>query len=287
MAKMVNGITADKKKFSVGQLILNIIIIALLAIMLYPLLMAIWNALKIERVFEDTKWYPVLPLALTNLWEVWDVLKEYILYTVLVGLIGGGGLVFIASLSAYTFSKMRFPGRKFLYSMVIGLMMMPGIITLIPQVEIYTSFGLTGGKTETLMALILPLWTSGPIFGVFLLSSFFAGIPNDIFESARIDGANEFICYLRIALPLCMPIMGTLAIMTLVNIWNDYLWPMTVMKEKVTIAAALIKKFTSQYSTNQTLQFAGYLVASSPIILLFIVANKYYIEGLIGSSIKL
>lgn len=229
MAKMVNGITADKKKFSVGQLILNIIIIALLAIMLYPLLMAIWNALKIERVFEDTKWYPVLPLALTNLWEVWDVLKEYILYTVLVGLIGGGGLVFIASLSAYTFSKMRFPGRKFLYSMVIGLMMMPGIITLIPQVEIYTSFGLTGGKTETLMALILPLWTSGPIFGVFLLSSFFAGIPNDIFESARIDGANEFICYLRIALPLCMPIMGTLAIMTLVNIWNDYLWPMTVM----------------------------------------------------------
>ena len=277
--------SVQKARLAIPQVVLNITICILLFLMLYPLAMAIWNALKLDYTFDSTKWYPTLPLVITNLWDAFLLLDKYILNTVEVGVFGGGGLVFIASISAYTFAKMNFPGRKAIYAMVIALLMMPGILTLIPQLMIYQWLGLT--KTDSIFSLILPLWTSGPIFGVFLLTSFFRGIPNDMFEAAKIDGAGEFNCYFKIALPICMPIMGTLAIMTLVNIWNDYLWPMTVMKERLTIAAALVKEYTSEHSSNQTMQFAGYLVSAIPLIVLFIVANKYYIEGLIGSSIKL
>ena len=282
---MIAKMTYDRFRQIVPQVILNVIIWALLFLMLYPLAMAIWNALKLDYTFSSTKWYPTFPLVITNLSEAYSALDNYIWNTVEVGVLGGGGLVLIASLSAYTFAKMNFPGRKALYAIVIALLMMPGILTLIPQLMIYKWLGLT--KSDSIFSLILPLWTSGPIFGVFLLTSFFRGIPNDMFEAAKMDGAGEFVCYFRIALPICMPIMGTLAIMTLVNIWNDYLWPMTVMQDRLTIAAALVKEYTSEHTSNQTMQFAGYLVSAIPLIILFVVANKYYIEGLIGSSIKL
>ena len=277
-----------KTKSRVGQIVLNATIIFLLFIMIFPLAMALWNSFKFDYLFESTKWYPTLPLVVSNVGDAFVILWKYILNTVEVGVLGGIGLIFIASISAYTFAKMKFPGRKIMYVMVIALLMMPGILTLVPQVKIYKTLGLY--KTDSIFALLLPLWTSGPIFGVFLLTSFFRGIPNDVFESARIDGANEFICFVRIALPMCLPIMGTLAIMTLVNIWNDYLWPMTIMQDRFTIAAALVQKFNNPSSgvqSNQPLQFAGYFVASIPIILLFVFCNKFYIEGLIGSSIKL
>ena len=269
----------------IPQIVLNAVIIFLLVIMVYPLLMALWNALKLNYLFESTKWYPTFPLVVSNLTDSFLQLWEYILNTLIVALFGGGGLMFITSISAYTFSKMRFPGRKLLYSMTIALMMMPGVLTIIPQVAIYNKLGLVG--TDNLFALILPLWTNGTIFGIFLLTAFFSGIPNDMFEAARIDGAGEFKCYYAIALPMCLPILFTLAIMTLVNIWNDYLWPMTVMREKFTIASALVKVYNTADASNQTMKFAGYLVSSIPLIALFIVANKYYIQGLIGSSIKL
>ena len=279
------AIYLKKKKMTIGQIFLNAYIVILLIFMIFPMAMALWNSFKLQHLFQDTIWYPTFPLVVENLGDAFIDLWPYMLNTIEVGVLGGLGLIFIAAISAYTFAKMRFYGRKVLYSMVIALMMMPGILTLVPQLEIYRTLNLS--KTDNIMALVLPLWTNGPIFGVFLLTSFFRGIPDDMFEAARIDGANEFVCFAGIALPVCMPIIGTLAIMTLSNIWNDYLWPMTVMKDKVTIAAALVKVYTSEHLSNQPLQFAGYFVSSLPLILLFVFCNKYYVEGLIGSSIKL
>lgn len=274
-----------KRKTKVPQVVLNVIIAVLIFLTLYPLAMALWNAFKLDYLFEKTKWYPTFPLVIGNAATAIKDLWRYILNTVEVGVIGGGGLVFIASISAYTFAKSDFPGKKIMYTMVIALLMMPGILTLVPQLMIYKGLGLT--KSDSMFSLILPLWTSGPIFGVFLLTSFFKGVPGEVFEAARIDGANEFICFFKIAMPMCLPIIGTLTIMTLVNVWNDYLWPMTVMNERLTIASALVKVYTTEHVSNQTLQFAGYFVASIPLIIIFIAFNKQYVEGLIGSSIKL
>lgn len=274
-----------KKKIDFPQLILHLIIISLLFIMIYPLAMALWDAFKSQSAYDYTKWYPTLPLRLSNIKVAFEQTSGYVLNTVIVAAAGVGGCLFIASLSAYVFARMEFPGRKLLFALVIALMMVPGILTLVPSYTIYRSLGLL----DTLLVLILPVIIGGSIFGVFLLNAFFKSLPKDIFEAAKIDGASEFQCYSRVAIPLCMPIMGTLTIMKVIDVWNDYLWPMITIHdyEKLTISAGLLVSFTKQYSSNMPVTFAGYLVASIPLIILFVTANKYYIEGLVNSAIKM
>jgi multiple sugar transport system permease protein len=272
-----------KKSFS--QLVLHLVMIILLFLMLYPLVMAFWNAFKSDLGYLYTRWYPTIPLRFRNFTVAFPWIWRYIMNTVIVAIFGTSGMLFVASLAAYTFARMKFIGREIIYMAVIALMMIPGILTLVPSFMLYKSFGLL----NTRLALIIPIITGGSVFGTFLLRAFFAGVPEDIFEAARIDGAKEFRVYYSICLPLCMPIMGTLAIMQINGVWNDYMWPMITQQnhDNLTISAGLIVQFVREFSTNYPSQFAGYLLSSIPLILLFIFANKYYIEGLTSSAIKL
>lgn len=267
------------------QVLVTGIVILLLLIMLYPLAMALWGAFKSNYSFAQTKWYPTIPLRVTNISTAWTAIWRYMANTVLVAVAGTAGSLFIASLSAYTFARMEFVAKNFLYMMVMALMMIPGVLTLVPSYMIYKSvFGL-----NNFFILIVPQIVGGPVFGVFLLRSFFEGINESVFESARMDGAGEFTVFSRVCVPMSMPIMGTLAIMQILGTWNDYMWPMITIQdnEKLTISAGLLLNFTSQVSTNYPVMFAGYLVAALPLILLFTFANRYYIEGLTSSGLKL
>jgi multiple sugar transport system permease protein len=264
---------------------IHVVLIFLLFLMLYPLAMSFWNAFKSELGYLFTRWYPTMPLRFTNFSAAFPLIWQFILNTIIVAVVGTMGMLFISSLAAYTFARMRFPGKEFLYMLVIALMMIPGIMTLVPSFMLYKNFGLLNTK----WALIIPIMTSGSVFGTFLLRGFFASVPEDIFEAARIDGARDFNIYYAICLPLCMPIIGTLAIMQINGIWNDYLWPMVSQQDyrNLTISAGLIVQFVKELSRNYPVQFAGYLISSLPLILLFVFANKYYIEGLASSAIKL
>lgn len=273
-----------KLKTRLPQIFLNLLILFLLFLMIYPLAMAVWNAFKSDLGFNYSRWYPTLPLRINNVVSAFKSVWRYILNTIFVASVGVSGSLIVASLAAYAFARMQFLGKKFLYMAVLALMMVPGVLTLVPSFTLYRSIvGL-----DNYLVLILPQIV-GPVMGVFLLTTFFGGLPKDFFEAAKIDGAGEAACYAKIAAPLSMPIMGTLAIMQIVGIWNDYLWPMITIQDynKFTISAGLLISFTKQYSTNYPVTFAGYLVASTPLILLFIFANKYYIQGLISSSIKM
>jgi ABC-type glycerol-3-phosphate transport system permease component len=194
-------------------------------------------------------------------------------------------MLFISSLSAFTFARMRFLGREVLFMAVIIVMMIPGVLTLVPSYMLYKSFGLL----NSYLVLIIPIIVGGPVFGTFLLRAFFQAIPEDIFDAAKIDGCTDFQLYYKVGLPLCMPILGTLTIMQVMGTWNDYIWPMiTIQNEKfLTISAGLILQFTKVYSNAYTLSFAGYMLASLPLIFLFIFANRYYIQGLTTSALKL
>ncbi len=267
------------------QVCLNLVILLLLFLTIYPLAMALWCAMKSDLAYDVSKWYPTIPLRLSNIAVAMKAVFRYVMNTVFVGAVGVTGSLIVSSLAAYAFSRMHFPGRKLLYSAVICLMMMPGILTLVPSYVLYKNMGLL----DTYWILILPIVVGQSVFGVFLLTSFFEGLPKDIFEAAQIDGAGHFRCYSKIAVPLCMPILGTLAIMEIVNVWNDYIWPMITIRDlnKLTISAGLLVNFENMYSSNMPVTFSGYLVASLPLILLFIFANKYYVQGLVSSSIKM
>lgn len=212
-------------------------------------------------------------------------LYVYIFNTVFVGGVGTLGMLVVSSLAAYAFARMKFFLKEVLYLMVIGLMMLPAIMTLVPSFMLYKK--LVG--TDTYLIQIIPIITGGSVFGVFLLKSFFAGINESIFEAGRLDGLSEFGCYLRICLPLSVPILATLAIMQLSGTWNEYIWPMIAVptdSSKLTIAAAIKKEFLSANTGSYPTLFAGYLISSLPLILLFVFANKFYVEGLTSASIK-
>lgn len=268
-----------------GQIVTHLILIVLLLIMVYPLFMAVWCSFKTTAQFNLSKWYPTLPLTMDNIIYAVENLYIYILNTILVGGVGTLGMLIVSSLAAYAFARMRFPLKDLLYAMVVALMMVPAIMTLVPSFMLYKS--LIGTNNYTI--LILPIITGGSVFGVFLLRGFFGGISESIFEAARIDGAGELRCYFSIGIPLAMPILMTLAIMQLSGAWNDYIWPTIAVPtalEKLTIAAAIKKEFLSANTANYPTLFAGYLVSAIPLILIYLFANKFYVEGLTATAVK-
>ena len=274
-----------KKKIGAGQIALHVALLLLCALMLYPLGVALWGAFKTNAEFTVSKWYPTLPFYFDNFFVAFKALWPYMLNTVFVGGVGTLGVLAVSCPAAYVFARKRFPGKNILFFLVIGLMMIPAIMTLVPSFMLYKD--LVG--TDTYLILIIPVITGGSVFATFLLRSFFEGIPEGIFEAARLDGAGDFLCFFKICLPLCIPILVTLAIMQLNGVWNDYIWPMIACptdSSKLTIAAAIKKEFLSGNSGSYPTLFAGYLVSSLPLVALLLFGNKYYVEGLTNSAIK-
>ena len=247
--------------------------------------MAVWCSFKSTAQFNLTKWYPTLPFNFENVFYAAKELDVYILNTIFVGGAGTLGMLAVSSLAAYAFARMKFYLKNALYAMVIGLMMLPAIMTLVPSFMLYKK--LVG--TDSYLILILPIITGGSVFGVFLLRGFFEGLNESIFEAAKIDGAGDFVCYTKICLPLSVPILTTLAIMQLSGAWNDYIWPMIAIPSdasKLTIAAAIKKEFLSANTGSYPTLFAGYLISSVPLILLYVFSNKFYVEGLTNAAVK-
>ncbi len=273
------------RKKTVLQIILQLIIWILIFILLFPLLFTVWNAFKTHYEYTMDMWLPSLPIRFSNLGVAFGYIKGYVFNTILVAVVGCVGMLIISSIASYAIARIRFPGSKFCFGFVLMLMMMPGIITLVPQFLLYKALGLF----DNFWALIFPIYTNGSLMSVFLFVTFFRGLPAEIFEAADIDGADTAIKYLKIALPLSMPILGTATIIQIVSIWNDYLWQQVIMTEPYTIAAGLIEVFNNnrEFDTKIPVVYSGYLIASSPLIVLFVAANKYYIQGLVGSAIKM
>ena len=275
----------QRTKIRIGQIVDHVLLVLMLLVMVYPLFMAVWCSFKSTAEFNISKWYPTLPLNFENVWFALKELWVYILNTVFVGGAGTLGVLVVSSLAAYAFARMKFFLKNFLYGMVIALMMIPAIMTLVPSFMLYKQ--LVG--TDTYLILIIPIITGGSVFGVFLLRGFFEGVSESIFEAAKMDCAGDLRCYLSICVPLSVPILLTLAIMQLTGTWNDYIWPMIAIPSdanKLTIAAAIKKEFLSANSGSYPTLFAGYLIASVPLILLYVFSNRFYVEGLTSAAVK-
>jgi multiple sugar transport system permease protein len=248
--------------------------------------MSFWSAFKTIDQYDVSKFYPTLPLKFSNLVTAFSKISVYTYNTIAVAIFGIAGSLLIASLAAYAFARMDFPGKPIFFTMVLSLMMIPGVLTLVPQFILYKNLNLN----NSLFAILLPQFTLQPVGAVFLLTIFFKSLPKELFEAAKMDGAGPFKTFIKVAIPLSAPILITQAIMQMNGIWNDYLWPMTVIStnyENLTISAGLIVEFRNLYSQNMPVTYAGYLISSIPLLLVFIFGNKYYIKGLLNSGIKM
>lgn len=148
------------KKIRASQIVLNAVLIVLLAIMLYPLAMALWCSLKTTDNYELTKWYPTFPLQINNIVTAWNSCYRFIFNTVFVGVVGTVGSLILSSLAGYAFAKIDFPGKSIFFTAMLALMMIPGVLTLVPSHSLYCSLGMY----NSYWALILPTAINGSVY---------------------------------------------------------------------------------------------------------------------------
>jgi ABC-type glycerol-3-phosphate transport system permease component len=214
----------------------------------------------------------------------WDVLRPYMLNTILVCLATVLGVVAIGSMSAYVFSRCRFRGRKFLFTLVLAFMMIPGVLTLVPSFLWVKQLGLL----NTHWVLILPYIAGGQIFAIFLFKSFFDGLPGELFESARMDGASNLRMYWSIVLPLSKSVIAVVGIVNILGTWNNFLWPFITNSDSKyhVVSSGLYLMGQSAVSSNYSTMFAAYVLASIPLLVLFLYATKPFMSGVTSGAFK-
>ena len=192
-----------------------------------------------------------------------------------------GNMVF-CSMVGYALAKMDFAGKNILFGAVMVTLMVPSVATFVPLFVIISNMGLANSYA----ALILPFLCQ-PI-GVFLMRQFISGIPDALMEAARVDGAGELRIFFQIVLPQCGPPLATLSILTFLSSWNNFLWPLVAAQteEKYTLPVALSLYSTGQNATNYSVLLAGAVLVVTPILLLFVFLQRYFIQGVAGTGIK-
>ena len=187
----------------------------------------------------------------------------------------------VASMAGYVLAKKRFPGRAALFSLLVGAMALPKQVILIPLLREMSSLNLY----NTIWAVIFPI--VGWPFGVFLMKQFSEGIPTEMLEAARIDGASEAKTFISIVLPMVKPGIGALAIFTFINSWNDYFMQLIMLSSTSNLTISLgIAKLQAENSTDFGLIMAGAALAAVPIIIIFLIFQKYFTKGIAMGAVK-
>jgi len=186
-----------------------------------------------------------------------------------------------ASAAAYALARLDFPGKKIVFGAIVATLLVPGVIFLIPNYLIVDSLG----WLDTLWAVIVP--GSAGAFGVFFLRQFFISLPGEIEEAARVDGAGDFRIFWQIILPLSRPALATLAVLSFLTNWNDFIWPIYVLlsPENLTLQPGL-SVLQGTYSTHFGIVMAGAVIASVPVLILFTLAQKQIVESVASSGVK-
>ena len=204
------------------------------------------------------------------------------LLTTLVVAIGGTALpILVGALAGYAFAWLEFPGRDWFFLLVVALLVVPLQMALIPMFSLYTDFGLF----DTALALMLFHSAFGLPFAIFLLRNFFVGIPRDLLESARIDGASELRIFVRLILPLGLPAIASLAIFQFLWTWNDFLVALTFGRDTQTITVAIFSQFR-QFGSNIDLIGPAAFVSLAVPLAVFFAFQRYFVQGLLAGSVK-
>ena len=248
----------------------------------------VWMALsslkgegEIRRV--PPTWLPEAP-TLDNFRELFDRLdfpQFFTNSTLVAAVVTVGNLVF-CSMLGYVLAKSDFAGKKLLFRLVLGTLMIPGMVTLVTLFVLIANMGLV----NTYAGLILP-FLAAP-FGVFLMRQFFLGIPDELIDAARVDGASEARIFVQVVMPLAKPALATLAILTFLGSWNNFLWPLVVAttEDKYTLPVALALYSTGQNQTDYGLLLAGAVVVVVPVLVVYLALQRYFVQGVAMTGIK-
>jgi len=262
------------------------VILSFFAVVLaMPLVWLISSSLKSgpQTFVMPPKWIPD-PVVWQNYPDAFRAVPfhRYFWNTIQIVLFATLGTLITASMAAFAFARLRFPARGFLFNLVLATMMLPGIVTLIPTFIVFRYLG----WINTFLPLIVPSWFGGGAFNIFLIRQFFMTLPYDLDEAARIDGASNFRIYWNVLLPLSKPAMATVAVFSFIHHWNDFFLPLVYLQDtrKWTMAIGL-QGFKDLYSTSWNLMMAASTAMVLPLLILFFIAQRYFVSGIHLSGI--
>ncbi len=282
----------ERLSYYLGRAALYGVLLGLSAIFLVPLFWMVSSALKRQDqlfVFPPI-WIPNPPQ--------WQNFREALAYfpfldyasnTLYIAVSVVGGTVLSASFVAYGFSRIEWPGRDKVFVLVLSTLMLPYAVTMVPLYLFWKEVGMIGADKPLhgFAPLIVPAFFGGGAFNIFLMRQFLMTIPHELSEAARIDGCSELRIYWQIILPLAKPVLATVSLFTFLGVWNDFLGPVIYLDslEQYTLSIGL-RFFQTQYGAKYNLMMASSTVTTLPILLLFFIAQRTFIQGITLTGIK-
>jgi multiple sugar transport system permease protein len=258
--------------------------VGLLAMSL-PFLWMLVSSVKPEAEVRQIPptWLPET-FTLENYQTLFDRLSfpTYFFNSTLVAIVVTLGNVVFCSMLGYALAKLEFRGKRVIFALVLGMLMVPAIAILVPLFVLVSNLGLT----NTYAGLILP-YLAAPI-GVFLMRQYFLGLPDELIQAARVDGASEFRIFWNVMLPLCGLALATLAILTFLGSWNNFIWPLVVAQteDRYTLPVALALYSVGQNATQYGVLLAGAVAVVLPVIAIFLALQRYFVQGIAMTGIK-
>lgn len=281
------GIHAGQRRaLQLERLVVWLLLIGGAIVMIVPFLWLVSTSLKEQRqiFLYPPQWIPN-PIRWQNYPESLTVLPfvRFVQNTLFITVITMIGVLLTSSLCAYGFARLRFPGRELIFMLLLSTLMLPYAVLMIPQYIMFKYLG----WIDTYLPLTVPAWFGGGIFNIFLLRQFFRTIPVDLTDAARIDGAAELRIFWQVMLPLARPALTVIAIFTFINTWNDFLGPLIYLSshDKFTIALGLAT-FKGMYATQWHYLMAASTIMVVPIIVLFFLAQRYFVQGIVLTGMK-
>lgn len=279
--------TAQRILRLLGKAPLQILLVVIAVLWLVPTLGLFFTSVLAPESFNEKGWWQILSepslATLDNYDKVFntDAIVSSLWTTVLVSLGGTIFPIFVAAMAAYAFAWLDFPGRDWLFIGVIAMLVVPIQMALIPIFKLYSDLNLF----DTVIGLILFHTAFGLPFAIFLLRNFFIGIPRDLMEAARIDGASEVRIFLRLMLPLALPAIASLAIFQFLWTWNDLLVALTFGRDTQPITVAIFTQLRQFGSNIELIAPAAFVSLTIPLAVFF-AFQRYFVQGLLAGSVK-
>lgn len=270
-----------------GQLISHILILLLLIMVIYPLVLLLMKSFKtITEEQMDPFAFPK-KICFDNYEYAWAVIRYNFENSLFVTCMTTFLIVILAAMTAFAFERFNFPLKEQLYVAIMALMMIPGVLTITSKYKFINQIGLM----DNMWGVILPTVAGGLPMSIILLRTSIKDISKEMFEAAEMDGARNLRIFIQIVIPMIKPIISALIIMQFVATWNDYLWPRLVLTSSInqTIPVRLVAFSDDYYNTTggYGAAFAGYVISSLPLIIIFAVASKQFINGMTSGAFKM
>ena len=279
--------TVNPPRITAGQAVLVLLIVAIAVIAAFPLIWMLLSSLKTptESMQTPPVWIPGSPslTAYTDVAEVIDAGRSF-WNSAVIATVTTAGILVTSLMAGYAFAKYRFKGRDLLFAAMISTMFLPPIVTLIPLYRLVSYMQLDG----SLFGIIVPNLANA--FGIFLMRQFIAGVPDDLIDAARVDGASELRIVFTVVAPAIVPAIAALALFAFVYHWNTYLWPLTVLQgntDDYPIVLSLGRLLSyNRGAMNTNLVMAGATLAVLPPLVLFVFLQKFFVDSIVSAGVK-